>query len=355
MFEYRQPTGRTGARKIRVNGSLRAIATTDRKLITLADVRRAEEHIRGKVSLTPTYKLMALSRYLGLEVIAKLENIQDTRAYKVRGAFSFFAENGPEARARGVVGASAGNHAQAIAWAGSKCGAKVTVYMPNGTPAVKVKNTIRYGARVVQVGDTYDEACEAALEDAKINGKIFAHPFADPAVIAGQGTIGLELDKQVPGLGTVVVPVGGGGLLSGIGTAIKGLRPSVDVVGVEPWVLPSMTDALLAGGPPSEPLPPRVTLADGAAVRRVDALTHAHCAALVDQMVTVTEESIGAAIRLLAKDGIWAEGAGALSVAALLQKAAELSDPTVVIISGGNIDADLHHRLTQMNEVIPAK
>jgi threonine dehydratase len=270
-----------------------------------------------------------------------------TGSYKERGALNKILLLSPEQRERGVIAASAGNHAQAVAYHATRRGIRSTIVMPSVTPLVKVTATQNYGAEVVLNGANYDEACQHALMLAQQRGLTFLHPFDDLAVIAGQGTIGLEILEQCPRLEAVVVPVGGGGLIAGVACVIKEIRPSVKVVGVQTARLPSMVAALAKHSPVT--VPSASTIADGIAVRRVGDTTFALVSKYVDEMVTVEEEEIASAIlTLLEREMLLAEGAGAAATAALLQRKTKLNGQhTAAIIGGGNIDVSLLSRIIE--------
>jgi len=319
--------------------------------ITLADVQAARERICGSIYCTPASHSARLSQLTGQHVFLKLDNLQRTGAFKERGALNrILLLNGGE-RVRGVIAASAGNHAQAVAYHAAAHGICVRIVMPEMTPLVKVSATSGYGAEVVLHGANYDEAYAEAERQAEASGMVFLHPFDDPAVIAGQGSIGLELLEQVSDLDAVVVPIGGGGLIGGIACAIKELRPQVRVIGVQTERLPSMLRARENGGPTT--LLPQATIADGIAVRRAGTLTYPLVERYVDEIVTVDEEEIAQAILvLLESEKTLAEGAGAVALAALLQHKTSLSraqplsqaampQRTAVLVCGGNIDVSL--------------
>jgi threonine dehydratase len=291
---------------------------------TLADIEAARERLRGVAQVTPIHYSETFSLRARRTVLLKAENLQRTGAFKVRGAVNKIATLSPAERAAGVVAASAGNHGQAVAWAAREAGIPATVFMPLDAPMAKVDATRNYGAETRLVGERFEEALAAALEHVEACGATFLHPFEDPAVIAGQGTIGLELAEQVPDAGTVVIPVGGGGLAAGVSIALRALRPGVRIVGVQ---------AGLSG----------YTIADGIFVKRPGELTMTICEETLDDLVDVTDEQISEAIVLLLERAkLVVEGAGAVGVAALLaDKVGGGSGPVVPIVSGGNIDASL--------------
>jgi threonine dehydratase len=293
-----------------------------------------------------------LSALTGQQVYLKLENLQMTGSFKERGALNRIALLTPEQAARGVVAASAGNHAQGVAYHATKRGIRALIVMPLATPLVKVTATRGFGAEVLLYGANYDEACEEATRLCAAEGMTFIHPFDDAVVMAGQGTIGLELLEQVPQLEAVVVPIGGGGLIGGIACAIKeaciqASRPEIRVIGVQTSRLPSMLAARSAGHPVT--VEPATTIADGIAVRRAGDVTLPVVERYVDEIVTVDEDEIASAILvLLEREKTLAEGAGATALAALLQKKTSLNGAhTAVMVCGGNIDVTLLSRIIE--------
>ncbi len=318
-----------------------------RPSISLADVVAARERVRGAIYYSPCPHSQMLSALTGQQVYLKLENLQMTGSFKERGALNRIAMLTPEQAARGVVAASAGNHAQGVAYHATKRGIRALIVMPLATPLVKVTATRGFGAEVVLHGANYDEACEEATRLCAAEGMTFIHPFDDAIVMAGQGTIGLELLEQVPRLEAVVVPIGGGGLIGGIACAIKESRPDVRVIGVQTSRLPSMLAARLAGHPVT--VDPATTIADGIAVRRAGDVTLPVVERYVDEIVTVDEDEIASAILvLLEREKTLAEGAGAAALAALLQKKTSLNSAhTAVMVGGGNIDVTLLSRIIE--------
>jgi threonine dehydratase len=299
---------------------------------TLRDVEAARERIAGIAQVTPVYPSETFSRRTGRRVLLKAENLQRTGAFKIRGAVNRIGALSEAERAAGVVAASAGNHGQAVAWAAREIGVPAAVYMPVDAPMSKVEATRNYGARVELGGAFFDDALAAALAAAGESGATFVHAFEDERVIAGQGTIGLEVAEQAPDAATVVVPVGGGGLASGIAIALRAVRPGVRLVGVQ-----AAACAPLAGGGVNG-----VTIADGIAVKQPGELTSAILAELLDDVVTVTDDEISEAIVLLAeRTKLVVEGAGAAGLAALLAGRAGGEGPVLVLLSGGNIDPTL--------------
>jgi threonine dehydratase len=317
-------------------------------MVTLQDVQAALARIRDRVYLSPCARSETLSKLTGTAAHLKLENLQMTGAYKERGALNKLLLMPAADRDRGLITASAGNHAQAVAFHAGRLGVKATIVMPEATPIMKVANTRAHGALVVLHGSNYDEAYAEARRLEHTEKLTFVHPFDDPDIIAGQGTIALELVQQLSELDAVLVPVGGGGLISGIGVAVKALRPGAKVIGVQTEVLPCMLQAVEAGHPVT--LDPANTIADGIAVKRAGDLTLEHVKKFVDEIVTVSEEEIASAILyLLEKEKTVVEGAGAVGVAALMQRKVRGIDGrnVVAIISGGNIDVNLVARVIE--------
>jgi threonine dehydratase len=315
--------------------------------ISLDDVAAARERIRGAIYYSPCPHSQMLSALTGQQVYLKLENLQMTGSFKERGALNRITMLTAEQAARGVVAASAGNHAQGVAYHATKRGIRALIVMPLATPLVKVTATRGFGAEVVLHGANYDEACEEATRLCEAEGMTFIHPFDDAMVMAGQGTIGLELLEQVPRLEAVVVPIGGGGLIGGVACAIKESRPDVRVIGVQTSRLPSMVAARTVGHPVT--LEPSTTIADGIAVRRIGDTTFPVVERYVDEIVTVEEDEIASAILvLLEREKTLAEGAGAAALAALLQKRTSLNGAhTAVMVCGGNIDVTLLSRIIE--------
>src|SRR5580698_10053433 len=316
--------------------------------ISLGDVMAARERLRHAIYYSPCPHSQMLSALSGQQVYLKLENLQMTGSFKERGALNRIAMLTPEQAARGVVAASAGNHAQGVAYHATKRGIRALIVMPLATPLVKVTATRGFGAEVVLYGANYDEACVEATRLCEAEGMTFIHPFDDPIVMAGQGTIALELLEQVPQLEAVVVPIGGGGLIGGIACAIKESRPDIRVVGVQTSRLPSMLAAMEQRHPVT--LDPSTTIADGIAVRRAGDVTFPVVDKYVDEIVTVDEDEIASAILvLLEREKTLAEGAGATALAALLQQRTSLpaNTRTAVLVGGGNIDVTLLSRIIE--------
>jgi threonine dehydratase len=317
-------------------------------MLQLDDIRAARERVRDRVVLTPCTPSEAFGEMFGGRAWFKFENLQRTGSFKERGALNRMLLLAPEERGRGVIAASAGNHAQGVAFHAGRLGIPATIVMPERTPLIKVSNTARYGARVVLHGSVYDEAMAEALRIREAEGQALIHPFDQEAVIAGQGTIGLELLEQCPQMDVVVVPVGGGGLISGIAMAIKEQRPEVRVVGVETGVLPAALRARQAGALVT--IPPAETIADGIAVRRVGETTFGLLERYVDELVVVSEEEIaGAVLLLLEREKTVAEPAAAAAVAAVLEgHVPDLAGKSVVmLLSGGNMDVTLMARIIE--------
>jgi threonine dehydratase len=297
-----------------------------------ADIGEARRLLAGRARVTPVYRSETLGRNCGRPVLLKAETLQRTGSFKVRGAVVKLASLDDAERRAGVVAASAGNHGQAVAWAAREAGLPVTVFMPSDAPLAKVDATRSYGAEVRFAGESIDEALAGARAHADETGATLVHPFDDLRVIAGQGTLGLELDEQLEELETVVVPIGGGGLASGIALALGELRPKVRIVGVQ-----AARCAPLAGGTELG-----ATIAEGIAVKEPGSLTRPILEERLADLVTVSDEEIAQAIvLLLERTKLVVEGAGAASVAALLAGRTGAGGPVCVILSGGNIDATL--------------
>jgi len=324
--------------------------------IQLADILAARERIASSIYYSPCTHSQMLSGLTGQDIFLKLENLQMTGSFKERGALNKIATLTPEEAARGVVAASAGNHAQGVAYHATQRGIRSVIVMPLTTPLVKVTATRGFGAQVVLHGANYDEACTEATRLCEAQGMTFIHPFDDHLVMAGQGTIGLELLEQIEGLEAVVVPIGGGGLIGGIACAIKESNPNIRVVGVQTARLPSMAEAVKAHHPVT--LDPATTIADGIAVRRAGELTFPVVEKYVDEIVTVSEDEIASSIlTLLEREKTLAEGAGATALAALLQRRTSLPSGarTAVLVCGGNIDVTLLSRIIERGLVQDAR
>src|SRR5579863_498633 len=333
------------------------LSSTSARMVTLPQIHSALERIRKSIHVSPCTRSETFSELTGNSIYLKLENRQRTGAYKERGALNKLLSLTAEQRSQGVIAASAGNHAQAVAYHASKLGIRARIVMPLATPLIKVSATRGYGGDVVLHGANYDEAYEEALRLSAHDHLTFVHAFNDDAVIAGQGTLGLELLEQHPDLEAVVVPIGGGGLIGGIGCALKETNPRIQVIGVQPARLPSVKVALSEGKPVT--LPAAVTIADGIAVRRAGEQTLPLIQKYVDDIVTVEEEEIAnAVLLLLEREKILAEGAGAAALGALvnrripmLSRSAGAPDKVnkkiIVLVSGGNIDVTLLARIIE--------
>jgi threonine dehydratase len=306
-------------------------------VVGLEDIRRARTVIDGVVARTPLLTAGAISGWAGMRVLLKAENLQRTGAFKLRGAVNRMSMLTGEERARGVVAASAGNHAQGVALAATALGVPSRVYMPVDAPLAKQVATADYGAEVVLAGETFEESYAAARTDP--DGRVLVPPFDDAAIIAGAGTVGLELLEEAPEADTIVVPLGGGGLLSGIAVAVKALRPDIRIVGVQALGCAAWAPSLAAGRPVE--IERGTTIADGIAVQRPGELTFPLVQQFVDEVVEVTEDEIcRAVVVLLERSKLMVEGAGAAGLAALL--AGKVTGRTAVcVLSGGNLDAGM--------------
>lgn len=316
------------------------------ELPTAADIHDAHDRIRDGIVVTPVLPALALADRLPCALHLKLESMQRTGSFKDRGALNRLLALTDEERRRGIVTASAGNHAQAVAWHGSRLGISVTVVMPEHTPLVKVSNTRRHGAEVRFHGATLQESMVEARRSEAEEGRVLVHAYDDVRVIAGQGTIGLELLEQVPEMTCVVVPIGGGGLISGIAEAVKSRRPDVRVYGVEASAAASAMASRRAGHPVL--IESAETIADGIAVKRVGDLTFPMIERHVDDIVAVDEVSTAEAVHLLLeREKVLVEGAGAVGLAAILGGKLPLreTDVVVMVVSGGNIDVTLLQRI----------
>ena len=322
-------------------------------MVNLSDIQSALARVRKSIYVSPCTRSETFSELTGNSIYLKLENRQRTGAYKERGALNKLLSLTAEERsqAQGVIAASAGNHAQAVAYHASNLGIRAKIVMPLATPLIKVSATRGYGGDVVLHGANYDEAYEEALRLSARHHLTFVHAFNDDVVIAGQGTLGLELLEQHPDLEAVVVPIGGGGLIGGMGCALKETNPRIQVIGVQPARLPSVKVALSEGKPVT--LPSAVTIADGIAVRRAGERTLPLIQKYVDDVVTVEEEEIAnAVLLLLEREKMLAEGAGAAALAALVNRRSSLiseksGKKVIVVVSGGNIDVTLLARIIE--------
>jgi threonine dehydratase len=314
--------------------------------VSLADIERAAETIEPLTVRTPMEGARWLSALTGSTVRLKCENLQRTGSFKVRGAFTRISRLSEAERARGVVAASAGNHAQGVALAAQTLGIRATVFMPEGAPIPKERATRDYGAEVVFHGRYVEDSLAEARAFQERTGAVLIHPFDNPDIVAGQGTVGLEILEQAPDVQTVVVPCGGGGLLAGIAIAVKSLRPDFGVVGVQAAAAAAYPASLAAGRP--VPLESMSTMADGIAVGLPGEITFAAVRELVDDIVTVSEASLSTAVlATLERAKMVVEPAGAAAVAAILDDSSHFGTPTVGVLSGGNIDPLLLGKVIQ--------
>ena len=316
-------------------------------MIGLQDIQTARERIRNAIRVSPCTYSEAFSALTNNSIFLKLDNQQRTGAFKERGALNKLLTLTAEERARGVIAASAGNHAQGVAYHAGRHGIHARIVMPLPTPLTKVSSTRAYGADVLLHGANYDEAYAKAVEQSRAEGLTLVHAFDDDAVIAGQGTLGLEILEQHPDVEAVVVPIGGGGLIGGIACAVKETNPTVTVYGVQPAKIASMKAAVHEGKPVT--LAAAATIADGIAVRRAGERTLPMVQKYVDNIVTVEEEEIANAILLLLeREKTLAEGAGAAAIAAMLNRKLPLAGKRVaVLVCGGNIDVTLLSRIIE--------
>ena len=315
--------------------------------VDIAAVEAARARLEGAIYRTPCPYSQTLSELTGAHCFVKLENLQMTGSFKERGAANLLLQLDETARRHGVVAASAGNHGLAVAFHAARLGIPATIVMPTYAPLIKATSARRSGAEVILHGADYDEAYERASALGAERGAVFVHPFDDARVVAGQGTLGLELLEQVQDLDAVVVPVGGGGLVAGVAVAIKARRPAVRVIGVQAAAVAAMRAALQAGE--RVRVPAGATIADGIAVRRVGQVTFALAARLVDEVVTVGEEELANAVLLLLEiEKTVVEGAGAAPLAALLNRPLGLANARVaLVLSGGNIDVTMLARIIE--------
>ena len=320
-----------------------ALAT---RLVSLDDVRAARELLDDVVRVTPLEECRPLAAKVGGPAWLKCENLQRAGSFKIRGAYVRIARLSDEERARGVVAASAGNHAQGVALAARLLGTTATVFMPTGAPLPKVAATKAYGATIELTGSTVDDALIAARRFSEDTGAIFIHPFDHFDIVAGQGTVGLEILEQCPDVKTIVVGCGGGGLVAGIGAVVKALKPDVRVVGVQAAGAAAYPPSLDKGAPVA--LSSMSTIADGIAVGCPGELTFEHVRALTDEIVTIAEEDISRALLFcLERAKLVVEPAGAVGVGALLADPHRFEAPVVAVLSGGNIDPLLLHRVIE--------
>jgi len=329
------------AKRARPSGAKRRrrAAAVAKPAVTIDGIRAAERLLAGRVLRTPSLAAHGLSELTGADIVLKLENLQLTGSFKPRGAYVKLASLGPRDRKAGVVAASAGNHAQGVAYHARNLKIPATIYMPEATPFTKVGRTEALGAKVVLEGETLSEARAAAVTFARYAGRAFIHPYDDTKIIEGQGTVGLELLADFPDLDVLVVPVGGGGLLAGIAVAARAVKPGIELIGVEAALYPSMSQALKGENPGGG----GQTLAEGIAVKTPGALTKPLIAALVDDVVVVDEAALEQAVQAyLEVPRLVAEGAGAASLAAVMTDRKRFAGRKVgLVVSGGNIDSRL--------------
>ena len=305
--------------------------------VTLEGIRAARERIAEHIRATPMLAKVSLEHRVGAPVHLKCEHLQRTGSFKLRGALNLISQLSPEQRASGVVAASAGNHAQGVAVAAAQYGVSSTIFMPADASLAKVEATRNYGAHVELVGQHLTQTLEAAHAFAQEQGGVFVHPFDDARIVEGQGTLGLEIVEQLPNVGTIVVPIGGGGLATGIATAVRALRPGCRIVGVQAAACPSFVASLAAGAPIV--VEAQSSIADGIAVKQPGPSIFPLLRELVDEVVLVEEEELSAAM-------LWAmerakqvlEGAGAAALAAVLAGKVTATEPVALVIGGGNID-----------------
>ncbi len=318
--------------------------------VTFADIQAAAERLDGHIARTPTRRSASLSRAIGVEVLVKYENQHETGAFKARGALNKLMQLTPQEKQRGVIAASAGNHAQALAHHAQQLGIPATIVMPRATPNVKVEQTRAWGAQIVLEGESFDAADAHAIKLRDERGLVFVHPFNDPAVIAGQGTTGLEMMADAGEIDTLLVPIGGGGLIAGMALAAKAIKPGVRVIGVEASMYPSFyarrrgEEPRRAGGP---------TIAEGIAVKQVGDLPFALANEFIDDVILVDEPGLERAIALyISAEKTVAEGAGAATLAALLAQPERFKGAVCgVVLSGGNIDTRLLASVLQRSMV----
>lgn len=306
--------------------------------VTLQMIQEAKEGLKGIARKTDLTFSRTFSEISGMNIYIKPENRQKTGAFKVRGAFNKIANLTEEEKSKGVIASSAGNHAQGVALAASTYGIKATICMPETAPGAKVSATKGYGAAVIQHGVVYDDCYAKAVEVQKETGATFVHPFNDPYVIAGQGTVGLEILEDLPNVDAIVVPIGGGGIIAGIAVAAKSLKPEVKIIGVQAEIIASTKASLEAGHIVT--VPGVKSLADGISVATPGALTFEIMKEYVDEVVTVSEEEIEDAIFMLAqRSKLVVEGAGATTIAAVMNKKINMPGKNIVtVLTGGNID-----------------
>ena len=319
------------------------------EIITIKDIKDAQEKISQYIKPSPLFKTEIFNDSIPAEtnVYLKMENLNKTGSFKERGACYKLLNLTEEEKKKGVIAASAGNHAQGVACFAGKLGINATIVMPETTPLVKISSTKKFGANVVLKGVAFDEAFKEACRLQKEKELVFIHPFNDKRIMAGQGTVGLEILEQNPYIDTVIVPIGGGGLIAGISCAIKSVNPHIKIIGVEPDNIPSMKTSF--ENKKLELVPPNTTLADGLNVRIVGDQTFQVCQKYVDEIVTVTEDEIANAILLLLEKGKFVcEGAGATGIAGILSgRIKNLGKNIAIVISGGNIDVTMISKIIE--------
>jgi len=320
--------------------------------IVLDDIKEARERIRELIQFTPVNNSRSVSERLGTQTFLKLENTQTTGSFKVRGSLNKMMQLTPAELAKGIVCSSAGNHAQGVAYAATRVGAKAKIVMPETAPLAKIIATQKYGGDVILHGRIYDESYAHALELHKTYGYTFVHPFEDPHIIAGQGTLGLELLEQVPDVDSVVVPIGGGGLISGVAVALKTLRPSVKIYGVVSHVSPGMLQ--MFRGKKVDPPSPELTIADGISVKRPSPAMHKdYISPLVDDIIEVTDEEIAESmVYFLERAKTLVEGSGAVVLAGAEKANWDLGAKCALVLSGGNVDLNLVSKVIERGQSV---
>ena len=324
-------------------------------MLEFDDIKKAYDNIRNSIKKTPLVECATLNELTQSKVLLKLENLQKTGSFKVRGALNKIINLTDSEKKAGVIASSAGNHAQGVALGAKEAKIKATIVMPETAPISKVVSTKNYGARIVQYGSIYDHAYQKALEIQKEERQVFLHPFDDEYVIAGQGTIGLEILNEYKDIDMIFVPVGGGGILSGIALAVKSINPNIKVIGVEAENASSMKKALEVGKPIF--IDDCKTIADGIAVAKVGDITYELVKKYVDEIITVSDDDIAQALLfLLEKAKVVAEGAGATSLAGLMSLKIDIKGKTACcVISGGNIDVNNIEKIVNKAQILQAR
>jgi threonine dehydratase len=313
--------------------------------ITIKDIKKADKNLRGITHKNNLIYSQTFSDISGNNIYLKTENLQKTGSFKIRGAYNKIVNLSPQEKQKGVIASSAGNHAQGVALAAATYGIKSTIVMPSAAPLAKVSATSSYGAEVVLHGTVYDDCYEKALEIQAQTGAVFVHPFDDADVIAGQGTIGLEILEELPDIDIIIVPIGGGGIISGIAIAAKALKPDVKIIGVQSKSADSMYQSLKEGKITS--LTHTNSIADGIAVKKPGKLTYEICKQYVDEVILIEEDEIAnSVLMLLERCKLLAEGAGAAAVAPLISGRLDCKNKNIVsVITGGNIDVTILARI----------